>query len=318
MKAYRFEQKGPIGDVLKLRTIEKPAQGPNESLVRVVASAINPSDAKNVEGGFPATTLPRTPGRDFAGVVQGGEYDGLEVWGTGGDHGIQSDGSHAEYIVIPNEGVTEKPKNLSFAQAAASGLGFLTAWSMVERAGVQKGSYVLVLGSSGAVGGAATQICKYIGATPIETARSEKPGAVNTSAESLEPQIQAVTNGAGVDVVLDTVSDPLLFQKALRTLNRRGKYVVITAPRSPDGLLSFNALDLYRQDRSLMGVNTLNISFLDGIKIIKSLKAGFENGTLLPPPLIHEVDLQNEAETVKAYQGVLKGAKGKYVLVSSK
>jgi NADPH2:quinone reductase len=79
------------------------------------------------------------------------------------------------------------------------------------------------LGSSGAVGGAATQICRYLGATPVETARSEKPGTVNTSAESLEPQIRAITNGAGVDVVLDTVSDPLLFQKALRTLNRRGK-----------------------------------------------------------------------------------------------
>jgi len=284
----------------------------------VVASTINPADAKNVVGGFPATTLPRTPGRDFAGVVEGGEHDGLEVWGTGGDHGIRSDGSHSEYIIIPTEGVAEKPKNLSFAQAAASGVGFLTAWSMIERAGVGKGSHVLVLGSSGAVGGAATQICRYLGATPIETARSEKPGAVNTGAESLEPQIQAVTSGAGVDVVLDTVSDPLLFQKALRALNRRGKYVVITVPRSPGGQLSFNAVDLYREDLSLVGVNSLNISFVDSMKIMTSLKAGFEDGTLLAPPLIHEVDFQNEVEGVKAYEGVLKGAKGKYVLVSSK
>ena len=96
IKAYRFEQKGPIADVLKLQTIEKPARGPKQSLVRVVASAINPADAKNVQGGFPTTTLPRTPGRDFAGVVEGGEYDGLEVWGTGGDYGIQNDGSQSE------------------------------------------------------------------------------------------------------------------------------------------------------------------------------------------------------------------------------
>jgi NADPH2:quinone reductase len=94
--------------------------------------------------------------------------------------------------------------------------------------------------------------------------------------------------------------------------------VVITSPRSPGGLLSFNPLDLYREDLSLIGVNTINISFVDAMKILKSLKAGFEDGTLLAPPLIHEVDFQNEVEAVKAYEGVLKGAKGKYVLVSPK
>jgi NADPH:quinone reductase len=96
MKAYQFAEKGPVANVLKLVEVPKPKPGPNESLVRIVAATINPADVKNVLGFFPQTTLPRIPGRDFAGVVEGGEHDGLEVWGTGGDHGWLKDGAQAE------------------------------------------------------------------------------------------------------------------------------------------------------------------------------------------------------------------------------
>ena len=80
--------------------------------MRVMAASINPSDVKNVAGAMEQTTLPRTPGRDFAGVVQAGPsgWIGAEVWGTGGDTGFTRDGTHAELIAVPVASLRRKPK----------------------------------------------------------------------------------------------------------------------------------------------------------------------------------------------------------------
>src|SRR3954449_475306 len=93
MKAVRFTRHGKP-DVLTLDTIPTPAPDEHQALVRIEAAAINPSDVKNVQGMMQQTTLPRTPGRDFAGVVAAGPADwiGAEVWGTGGDTGFTRDG----------------------------------------------------------------------------------------------------------------------------------------------------------------------------------------------------------------------------------
>src|SRR5947209_9821043 len=102
MRAIRFETFGdPM--VLKLANVAAPAGGERTALVRVVAASINPSDVKNVAGAMEQTTLPRIPGRDFAGVVEAGPADwiGAEVWGTGGDVGFTRDGTHAEVIAVP-------------------------------------------------------------------------------------------------------------------------------------------------------------------------------------------------------------------------
>lgn len=76
------------------------------------------------------TTLPRTPGRDFAGLVVDGPSSILntEVWGSGGELGFTRDGSHAEFLVIPASGVSPEPRNLSFEQAACVGVNFITAY----------------------------------------------------------------------------------------------------------------------------------------------------------------------------------------------
>ena len=76
------------------------------------------------------TTLPRTPGRDFAGVVADGPAELLrtEVWGTGGDIGFTRDGSHAEYLLLPSEAVRQKPRSLSLIEAGSIGLTYITAW----------------------------------------------------------------------------------------------------------------------------------------------------------------------------------------------
>jgi NADPH:quinone reductase-like Zn-dependent oxidoreductase len=136
MRALRFHKIGSLSDA-RVEDLPRPTPGPGEVLVRVRAAAVNPSDVKNVLGGFPQTTLPRTPGRDFAGVVEVGpsEWVGRAVFGTGGGLGFTRDGSHAEFLAVPVEGVVEKPARLSFEEAAAVGVGYLTAWSALVAAG---------------------------------------------------------------------------------------------------------------------------------------------------------------------------------------
>jgi NADPH:quinone reductase-like Zn-dependent oxidoreductase len=96
MRALRFAAFGTPA-VLRIEDIAIPEPGEGEVLVRVKGAAINPSDIGNVAGRFKRTTLPRTPGRDFAGVVvKGTQHEGEEVWGSAPTLGIERDGSHAE------------------------------------------------------------------------------------------------------------------------------------------------------------------------------------------------------------------------------
>lgn len=148
--SVRFASTGPFDTSLSVSLTPKPALTPGYALVNIKASAINLSDVMNVEGRFPLTTTPRTPGRDFAGVVATGSSAGKRVWGTGGTHGFNVDGSHAGWISVPESVLQfmEMPANLSFEEAAACGVPFLTAFAMVEQAALKKGQYVLILGNT--------------------------------------------------------------------------------------------------------------------------------------------------------------------------
>ena len=86
------------------------------------------------------TTLPRIPGRDFAGVVNAGpaEWIGAEVWGTGGDVGFTRDGTHAELLAVPTASLRRKPSTLSFDEAASVGGNYMAAWCGVEATGVSR------------------------------------------------------------------------------------------------------------------------------------------------------------------------------------
>src|SRR5580704_14914066 len=162
MKALRFVEFGPPS-VLRFEELAIPEPGEGEALIHVRAAAINPSDIADVAGRFKHTTLPRTPGRDFAGVVvKGKQHEGEEVWGSSPNLGIVRDGSHAEYVVVPEETLSLKPKSLSMAQAAAIGVPYITAWaSVVNAAQIQAGETILIIGAGGAVGQAATQIANW-------------------------------------------------------------------------------------------------------------------------------------------------------------
>ena len=132
MRALKFYQTGSLDD-LRIEEVTMPTPAAGEVLVEVKAAAINPSDIKNVQGKMHETTVPRIPGRDFAGRIVKGpdELLGRSVFGSGGNLGFGRDGSHAEYLAIPVTAVIPLPKNLSFAQAAGMGVAYITAWAAI-------------------------------------------------------------------------------------------------------------------------------------------------------------------------------------------
>jgi NADPH:quinone reductase-like Zn-dependent oxidoreductase len=178
MRAIRFKVFGDPS-VLELAEVAAPAVDETMAVVRVMAASINPSDVKNVAGAMKQTTLPRIPGRDFAGVVEAGPADwiGAAVWGTGGDTGFTRDGTHAEMIAVPVASLRRKPEILSFDQAASVGVNYMAAWCGLEAAGLKTGETVLLIGAGGGVGGAAAQIAQRLGARVIGAAddRSRRP-----------------------------------------------------------------------------------------------------------------------------------------------
>ena len=314
MKALRFSEFGPPS-VLRIEEVAIPEPGEGEALVHVKAAAINPSDIGNVAGHFKNTTLPRTPGRDFAGIVAGGNRPkGEEVWGTSSTLGNERDGSHAEYVVVPAETLSLKPKRLSMAQAAAIGVPYITAWaSVVSAAQIQAGETILILGAAGAVGQAATQIANWKHAHVIaaDTKSGAIPGAesvINTKTEDLRERVLELTAGRGVDAVFDTVGGPL-FEPALRSLGFRGRHVVISSKGEPR--VTFNLTDFYHNFSRLLGVDSYGLTPREIAEIENELDAGFETGVLAPPP----VEIVPFAKAVDAYTKVAAGqAKLKQVL----
>lgn len=120
MKVWYFDHFGSAS-ALRLQEREIPHPGPGEVLVKVAATAINPSDVKNVSGHF-KSSLPRVLGRDYAGtIVAGDASQGDEIWGSGPGFGVARDGAHAEYFVMPSAWVSRKPPHLSTEQASAIG-----------------------------------------------------------------------------------------------------------------------------------------------------------------------------------------------------
>ena len=147
-------------------------------LIEVKAAAVNPSDVKAATGLMPYAVFPRTPGRDYAGVVIDGPagWIGREVFGSSGDLGIRRDGTHATHLVVEADAVVEKPKGISWEEAAGIGVPFVTAMEGLRRAGIPKaGETVLVMGVNGKVGQAAVQIATWHGARVIGVVRRSEP-----------------------------------------------------------------------------------------------------------------------------------------------
>jgi NADPH:quinone reductase len=288
MHALRFGKYGPPS-VLILTDLPVPEPAPGEVRIQVRASGVNPSDVKNVAGAFHAT-LPRVPGRDYAGIVVAGNgrWLGKEVWGTGPGFGVTRDGAHAQFVLVPIEGLSEKPARLTMTEAATIGVPYVAAWaSLVDTADIRAGETLLVTGVSGAVGRAATQIAhwkgaKVIGADLIPGASEADHFLLAAAGKDLAVEVKSLTRESGADVVLDCVGGPM-FEPALSSLRRGGRQIAITSVG--ERRVEFDLVDFYHEERRLFGVDTLKLTAPRIAGIMDQLREGFDKGLLKPPPV---------------------------------
>ena len=321
MRALQFTAFGPVSG-LHLIELPDPKADRTTAVVKVAAGAISPSDVKNVEGKMEHTTVPRVPGRDYAGTVLRGpaEWVGSEVWGTGGEIGYTIDGSHAELIAVPIASLRRKPKSLSLEQAGAIGLTYLAAWlGVMEYAQLAAGETLLVTGAGGGVGSAAAQIGKWRGARVIGVDRHELPAGSPAKAalddffvlgdEPLDAVVRRATSGRGAEVVFDAVGGPM-FEPALRSLARGGRQTEITSVG--DRRVSFDLLDFYHNESRLFGVDTRQRDAVASAALLEALTPVFEHGAFKPPKIDRVIPL---SEGRAAYDQVARGeVRGRLVL----
>jgi NADPH:quinone reductase len=265
----------------------------NEVLIEVKAAAVNPSDVKAATGLMPYAVFPRTPGRDYAGLVIDGPADwiGREVFGSSGDLGIRRDGTHATHLAVEADAVVEKPKNLSWDEAAGIGVPFVTAMEGFRRAGMpKKDETVLVMGVNGKVGQSAAQIASWSGARVIGVVRkneayeghtNSRVEVIDASATDVATRVRELTDGKGAGIVFNTVGDPY-FQAANKSLAVRGRQILIAAI---ERVVPFNILEFYRGQHAYFGVDTLALSSVATGAVLRELGPGFASGHLKPFPI---------------------------------
>jgi NADPH:quinone reductase-like Zn-dependent oxidoreductase len=286
----KAENAAGIAPVVERRTLTRAL---NELLVEVKAAAVNPSDVKAATGLMPYAVFPRTPGRDYAGIVIDGPADwmGRDVFGSSGDLGIRRDGTHATHLVVETEAVVDKPRSISWEEAAGIGVPFVTAMEGLRRAGMPKaGESVLVMGVNGKVGQAAVQIATWHGARAIGVVRkseayeghSNSPvEVIDASTTDVATRVRELTSGKGADIVYNTVGDPY-FQAAHKSLALRGRQILIAAV---DRIVQFNILEFYRGQHTYVGIDTLGLSSIATGAVLRELAPGFASGHLKPFPI---------------------------------
>ncbi len=242
MKAILVHELGSI-DNGKLVDISDPAPGAGEVLIEVHAAPVNYVDIVQITGKYQfKPKLPYTPGKGPAGIVRGLGAGVTRV--RVGDRviGMNEHSGYAQRIVVAQNDVYKLPDQLSFVDAGAMSLGFDTSWmALRERARIAPGDNVLVLGATGAVGNAAVQLAKAMGAkvvlgavtSPDKFAAVKAAGAdamVDLSKpnirESLREQVFAATDGHGADVIIDPIGGEA-FDAAIRSIAWRGRVVIL-------------------------------------------------------------------------------------------
>ncbi|MCY1262086.1 NADPH:quinone oxidoreductase family protein [Metapseudomonas sp. CR1201] len=237
MKAILCKAFGPA-DTLVLEEIASPEPKKNEILIDVHAAAVNFPDTLIIEGKYQfKPPFPFSPGGEAAGVVAavGEKVSHLKP----GDRvmALTGWGSFAEQVAAPSCNVMPIPKGIDFISAAAFGMTYGTSMhALKQRAKLQPGETLLVLGASGGVGLAAVEIGKAMGARVIAAASSAEKlevaraaGAdalINYSEESLKDRVKELTGGQGADVIYDPVGGDL-FDAAVRSINWNGRLLVV-------------------------------------------------------------------------------------------
>ncbi|SDZ11471.1 zinc-binding dehydrogenase [Nitrosomonas sp. Nm58] len=246
MKAVYFE-KGGSSSVLQYGDIETPSHcGKNQVLVRIKAIGVNPIDTKIriAPERFPVS-FPVIPGCDGAGIVESVGFlvqnfkAGDEVYFSQPGFN-QRQGTYAEYALVDASLLALKPRSLSFVQAAAAPLVFITAWEALhDRTHVISGQTVLIHAGAGGVGHAAIQLAKLADAKVITTVSSEEKAAfvarlgvdkiINYRTQDVVAEVVQWTAGNGVDIAFDTVG-PDVLQSCFNCVKPYGDVVTILQP----------------------------------------------------------------------------------------
>ena len=318
MKAIRVREFGGP-EVMQLEDVPDLSPGPKQVVVRVKAVGVNPTDTYTRSGTSRRPPLPYTPGTDAAGVV---ESVGKDVAGMGVGTRVYLSGSmsgaYAEEALCEEYQVHPLPEKISFAQGAAINIPYVTAYrALFQLARSMPGEIVLVHGATGGVGIAAVQLARAAGMQVIGTGGSERgrnlvieQGAhhvLDHRAPDYLDQIQALTRGRGVDVVLEMLANVNL-GKDLRILAMHGRIVVIGSR----GRVEIDPRDAMTRDASILGMLLFNMTPQETAPIHAALFAGLENGTI-SPVIGKQIPL---AEAPRAHREIMEpGAYGKIILL---
>ncbi len=259
MKAVLCKNYGPP-ESLVLEDIAAPVAGPAEVLVDVHASALNFPDVLMIEGKYQSQPpMPFSPGGEIAGIVA--------AVGTGvsrfsvGDRvfGGTGFGGFAEQIAVNERALRSMPESMSFVQASGISTTYGTSYyALKQRADLQAGETLLVLGAGGGVGLSAVELGKAMGARVLAAASSteklaaaEAAGAdelIDYSAGELKDIVKKLTDGRGADVIYDPVGGAL-FDQCMRCINWYGRVLIIgfaagAIPKVPTNLILLKSCQL--------------------------------------------------------------------------
>jgi NADPH2:quinone reductase len=317
MKAIRVHEPGEP-EVMKVEEVPDPRPEHGQVVVRVHAAGVNPVDTYIRSGQYPNRAgLPYTPGMDAAGVI--------EAIGPGVTRVAEGDrvyvagltGTYAERVCCPATQVHRLPENVSFAQGAAVGVPYATAYrALFQRAHAVACETVLVHGATGGVGTAAVQIAAAAGMTVIGTGGTDRgrqmvaeQGAdlvLDHHDLSCASKLMDATGGRGVDVILEMLADVNLGTD-LNLLAPAGRIVVIGCR----GTIEINPRLLMGREGAILGMVVMNADEREYASIHAALTAGLANETLRP--IIHQ-ELP-PAQAPRAHREVMEAkAFGKIVL----
>jgi NADPH:quinone reductase len=323
MKAIRVHEFGGP-EVLRLEEVPTPRPGPGEVLVRIHAVGVNPVETYIRAGTYARLpALPYTPGNDCAGVVEqvGSDVNEFKPGDRVYSGGSLAGSTYAEFTLCKTAQVHPLPENVSFAQGAAMGTPYATAYrGLIQRADAKPGETVLVHGASGGVGTAAVQLARARGLRVFGTAGSDEGRKLAREQGAHEvfdhrapdhfEQIMKATGGRGVDVIVELVANVNLGKDL--TILAKGGRVAIVGSR---GRVEIDPRDTMQRDVDLRGMVLPNTPPAELTSIHAALVAGLENGTLRPV-IGKQFPL---AEAAQAHRAVMEsGAIGKIVLVIEK
>jgi len=293
MRALECSEYGPA-DKLAIVERDLPEVGKGEMLVDIKAAGLNFPDSLIIEGKYQVKPpLPFVPGSEAAGVVREiGE--GVTRYAVG-DRVICTvpTGAFAEQAIVREAMTLPMASNMTFEQAAGFCITYATSYyALKQRAKIQKGETLLVLGAAGGVGVTAIQIGKAMGATVIAAASTEEKldfacevGAdlrINYSTENLKERIKELTGGKGADVIYDPVGGDYT-EQAYRSIAWYGRHLVIGFAAGPIPKIPLNLPLLKAGD--ILGVFWGGWSARDpqgSMQNFKELLGMVEDGTLEP------------------------------------